>query len=261
MGTEIVRADAHDEAAVAAALVGAYGAVNAVSLYVERGRDSFHTMHVVAAARIARLARQADVKRLVHVSGIGADPTASSTYIRARGAGEIAVQQAFPGATLIRPAVMFGLDDGFLVTLMRLIRTLPLYPMFGSGQTRLQPVFVDDVAEAVARILDETVGAARPCYELGGPRVYTYAELLWTVAERIGARVRLVPIPFALWEALAWAAEFVPGAPLARNQVALMRRDTIASGDLPGLLDLKIDATAIEAIVPATESRRGELHH
>jgi uncharacterized protein YbjT (DUF2867 family) len=246
---EPVRVDVHDEASVAAALAGARGVVNAVSLYVERGRETFHAVHVEAAARVARLAREAGVERLVHVSGIGADPASPSSYIAARGEGEAAVRQVFPDATLIRPAVMVGPDDAFLTTLVKLIRILPVYPLFGRGETRLQPVHVEDVAEAVTRLLQDATDPRRSCHELGGPRIQTYAELLRTIADRIGARTRFVPVPFALWEALARMTELVPGAPLTRNQVALMRHDNVASRDLPGLPELGIPARAVEDVV------------
>jgi uncharacterized protein YbjT (DUF2867 family) len=249
---EAVGADVHDEASVAAALAGAFAAVNAVGLYVERGgRETFRAVHVEAAARVARLAREAGVERLVHVSGIGADPASPSGYIRARGEGEAAVRDAFPGATLVRPSVMFGPDDRFLTTLARLLRMLPVYPLFGRGRTRLQPVHVEDVAEAIARIAGGGARSDQPCYELGGPGTYTYTELLRVIADRIGIRARLVPLPFALWEALAFLCEFAPGAPLTRDQVALMRRDNVASRDLPGLWDLDVAPTAIEDVVRA----------
>jgi uncharacterized protein YbjT (DUF2867 family) len=247
---EAVGADVHDEASVASALAGAFGAVNAVSLYVERGgRDTFRAVHVEAAARVARLAREAGLERLVHVSGIGADSQSASGYIRARGEGEAVVREAFPGATLVRPSVMFGPDDHFLTTLVRLLRILPVYPVFGRGQTRLQPVHVENIAEAIARIVAGATGAGHPCYELGGPRTYTYAELLRSVADRMRKRARLLPLPFALWEALAFLAEFAPGAPLTRNQVALMRRDNVASRDLPGLPNLDIAPMVLEDVV------------
>src|SRR5215213_5986448 len=183
-GAEAVGADVRDEAAVASALAGAAAGVNAVGLYAERGgRDTFRAVHVEAAARIARLARAAGAERLVHVSGIGADPASASGYIRARGEGEAAVREAFPGAILVRPSVMFGPDDRFLTTLARLLRILPVYPLFGRGRTRLQPVHVEDVAEAIARIVAGAPGAGHPCYELGGPRVYSYAELLRLIAD------------------------------------------------------------------------------
>jgi NADH dehydrogenase len=147
---EPTKADIHDETSVSAALFGADGAVNAVSLYLERGRVTFDAVHVEAAARVARLARASGVERLVHVSGIGSDPASSAPYIASRGRGEMAVRQGFPGAILIRPAVMFGPDDAFLTTVARLLRILPVYPLFGWGETKLQPVYVEDVAEGIA---------------------------------------------------------------------------------------------------------------
>jgi uncharacterized protein YbjT (DUF2867 family) len=255
VGPKAVRVDVHDEASVATALAGASGAVNAVSLYVERGHETFRAIHVEAAARVARVARRSGVKRLVHVSGIGATPGSASRYIAARGEGEAAVQQAFPDATIIRPAVMFGPDDAFLTTLVKLVRTLPFYPLFGRGETRLQPVYVEDVAEAITRLLQDGTGACRSCYEFGGPHIYTYAELIRSIADRIGARARLVPIPFVLWEAMARMAELVPGTPLTRNQVALMRRDNVASDDLPGLAQLGIPAVAVEDVAAIIVNR------
>ena len=251
VGKEAIAADVHDEASVAAVLAGAYGVVNAVSLYVERGgRETFHAVHVVAAARIARLAREAGVERLVHVSGIGVDPASSSDYIRARSEGETIVREAFPAATVVRPSVMIAPDDQFLTTLTRLLRTLPIFPLFGMGQTRLQPVHVDDVGEAIARILGSAARVGHPCYELGGPRSYTYAELLRNIANRIGTRARLLPVPFALWHAIALVSETMLGATLTRSQVALMRRDNVASPELPGLRDLHTVPTALESVLP-----------
>ena len=126
---------------------------------------------------------------------------------------------------------MFAPDDHFLTTLASLLRTLPVYPLFGRGGTRLQPVHADDVAEAIARILGCAPSAGHRDYEFGGPRSYTYAELLRSIADRIGIRARLLPLPFALWQAVAFVSEFAPGAPLTRSQVALMRRDNVASGN------------------------------
>jgi uncharacterized protein YbjT (DUF2867 family) len=171
-------------------------------------------------------------------------------YIAARGRGEIAVRQGFPGAVLIRPAVMFGPDDFFLTTVARLLRILPVYPMFGRGKTKLQPVYVEDVAEGITRVLSGTGGSVAS-YEFGGARVYTYKELVRTVADRIGARPRLVPLPFALWRILALGAEVLPGSPVTRNQVALMQRDNVPSVDCPGLSSLDITLTEIDALVSA----------
>jgi uncharacterized protein YbjT (DUF2867 family) len=168
-----IAADIYDGPSIARAVAGAFGVVNAVSLYVERGTETFDAMHVMAAERLANEARKAGVEYLVHISGIGADEQSSSPYIRARGRGEQAVRGIFGGATVIRPAVLFGLDDRFLNTLIKLLRRLPIYPIFGRGETRLQPADVEDVAEAVARVMQrtETAGLTVEC---GGPRVYSY---------------------------------------------------------------------------------------
>lgn len=221
-GVERIAADAHDERAVEAAVAGADGVVNAVSLYVERGSETFRSVHVEAAARIASAARRTGVLRLVHLSGIGADAASSSPYIRSRGEGEAAVQAAFPGAVIIRPAVMFAPDDSFLTTILRLLRLLPAYPMFGDGRTKLQPVYADDVAAAIAQILRQSE-TPHPLYELAGPRVYSYAELLRTIAREAGLRPVLMRMPFTLWYALAGLAEILPHPPLTRNQVELMQ--------------------------------------
>ena len=243
-----VAADVHDERSVADALDGAYGAVNAVSLYVEHGPQTFHSVHVEAAQRVASQARRAGVQRLVHVSGIGADPRSSSLYIRKRGEGELAVQAAFPGATLVRPAVMFGPDDAFLTAIVSLLRRFPAFPMFGDGQTRLQPAYVEDIAEAIARTMqrDETRATT---FECGGPRAYSYEELLRTVAREIGLNPTLIPIPFAAWHASAWMAEVLPNPPITRNQVELMRRDNVPTAGTPGFGELGISPSPLEQML------------
>jgi uncharacterized protein YbjT (DUF2867 family) len=241
-----VAADIHDERSVAAALVGAYGVVNAVSLYVEYGRETFHSVHVESARRVAAQARRAGVERLVHVSGIGADAASPSLYIRKRGEGELAVRAAFADALLIRPAVMFGADDAFLTTILALLRRLPTYPMFGRGRTRLQPAFVEDVAEAIATALERRQPIT---FECGGPRVYSYEELLRAVAREAGLAPILIPIPFAAWHALAWLAEMLPRPPVTRNQVELMQVDNVTSPQLPGFAELGIAPHPVEEIL------------
>jgi uncharacterized protein YbjT (DUF2867 family) len=149
---------------------------------------------------------------------------------------------------------MFGPDDAFLTTVARLLRILPVYPMFGRGETKLQPVYVEDVAEGIARVLAGGGGSAAS-YEFAGARVYTYKDLVRTVADRIKVRPRLVPLPFALWRILASGAEVLPGSPLTRNQVALMQRDNIASADCPGLSSLDIAPTEIETLLSAFMDR------
>src|SRR6476660_7296165 len=232
-----VEADIHDEQSVARTLAGVYGVVNAVSLYVEHGTETFQSLHVERAQRLATQAYQAGVERLVHVSGIGADAASPSRYIRKRGEGELAVRAAFANALLIRPAVMFGTDDVFLTTILKLLRQLPIYPMFGRGRTRLQPVYVEDVAEAVVRVMWRAETPSK-FFEFGGPRVYSYEEFLRAVAHQAGLAPLLVPIPFAVWRALAWVSQILPGPPLTRNQVELMQIDTVSSPEVPGFVEL-----------------------
>ena len=247
-GIEAGYVDVHDRSSVAEALTGAWAAVNAVSLYVERGAETFDAVHVKAARQMAELARQGGVQRFVLVSGIGASTDSPSLYVRKRGEGEIAVRSAFPGAVVVRPAVMFGTDGGFAAVVLGLLRRMPVYPMFGRGQTRLQPVSVEDVAEAIASIL--TRPAPEPAlYEAAGPRVFTYEEFLRTVAREAGLRRALVPFPFGAWHLLARVAEVLPQPPVTRNQVELMEVDTIASPQLPGLRDLGITPQPVEDTV------------
>ncbi len=192
-----VRTDILDEGSLAAALAGARGAVNAVSLYVERANATFRSVHVEGAARVAREAHRAGVS-----------------------------------------------DDAFLNTTLTLLRRLPAFPMFGNGRTKLQPADVEDVAEAIARafVHDQSL------YELGGPRIYAYEGLLRTIAQKAGLKPVLVPVPFSLWQALAWTAELLPHPPVTRNQVELMRIDTI-TGSEPGFEALGISPRPLEDVL------------
>jgi uncharacterized protein YbjT (DUF2867 family) len=243
-----IAADIRERRSIATAVEGAFGVVNAVSLYVESGTDTFQAIHVAAAERLADEARKAGIGRLIQISGIGANAASSSPYIRARGRGEQAVRAAFHKSAVIRPAVMFGPDDAFLNTLVQLLRRLPIYPMFGPGETRLQPADVEDVAEAVAKLMQRTAAEAITV-ECGGPRVYTYEELLRTIARAANLKRILVPVPFAAWHALAWVAEVLPGAPVTRNQVQLMAIDTVVSAGALGFAELGISPRAMEEVL------------
>jgi uncharacterized protein YbjT (DUF2867 family) len=244
---DAVKADVRDESAVTEAISGAWGVVNAVSLYVERGANTFKLIHVEAAAQVANAAREAGVARLVHISGIGSDAHAQSAYIRSRGEGEDGVRRAFAAAVVLRPSVMFGSDDAFLTELSRMLKTFPAFPLFGAGHTNLQPACVADVAEAVARIL--VLPQPAPLYELGGPRVIAYKVLLQEINRRIRARTLLVPLPFAAWYLLAAAAGMLPTPPLTEGQVALMARDNVAAPDVPGFDALNIVPRDISTVL------------
>ena len=236
-GVEQVRCDIRDPASVAKALAGAEGGVNAVSLYVEgQGQDSFQAVHVDAARCVARTARERGVSRLVHVSGIGSDPRSPSPYVAARGRGEAAVREAMPEAALLRPSVLFGPGDAFLGTLDGVTR-LPVVPLFGDGSTRLQPVHVDDVAAAAAAALTRPEAAGR-VFELGGAGVYRYRDLLEMVMAARRRRRLLLPVPFALWRALARACAILPSPPLTLDQVIIMQRDNTVSSGTAGFAEL-----------------------
>jgi NADH dehydrogenase len=201
-------------------------------------------------------AHRAGVERFVHVSGIGADPASQSQYIRKRGEGELAVRAAFADALLIRPAVMFGPDDAFLTTILKLLRQFPIYPIFGRGLTKLQPAYVEDVAEAIGQVM-QNAETPSMIFEFGGPRVYSYEELLRAIARQAGLAPLLIPIPFAVWHALAWTSEMFPSPLLTRNQVDLMQIDTVSSPEMPGFTELGISPHSVEAILQRMLSNCG----
>ena len=257
----VMRADVRDAASVDAAVAGAQGVVNAVGLYVERGEATFHAVHVEGALNVAAACRRHGVARLVHLSGLGADANARSAYVRCRGEGEAAVRAAFDQATVFRPSVMFAADDAFLNTLLSLVQGLPVIPLFGRGDTRLQPVFSGDVAEAAVRVLTREAPPAA-LYGLGGPQIYSYRQLLERLMDFTRRRPLLFPLPFPLWDALALAAGVLPRPPLTEGQVALMKNDNFVPPDLPGLDTLEIKPTSMDEILrrdfaPAKQDREG----
>jgi NADH dehydrogenase len=243
-----VRADVWDAATVAPALAGADAVVNTVGHYVERGDASFDAIHGQGARHVAQAAAATGVRRLVHISGIGADPASSSPYVRARATGERLVRAAFPAATILRPSVMFGPGD-FLQRLAGLARVLPAMPLFGWGKVRLQTVYVRDVAAAVARAL-ALPEAEGKLFELGGPKIYSYRALVQLALDLTGRRRPLLPVPYPVWHALAAVTASLPRRPISRDQVTLMQKDNVVSPGALGFADLGITPAALEAIAP-----------
>ena len=249
-----VRANLLDEAAVQRVVAGADSVINLVGILYESGRHKFGSIHVEGAARIARATAAAGGKRLVHISAIGADRDARSEYARSKAAGEAAVREHFPAATILRPSIVFGREDGFFNLFAGLARLLPVLPLYGGGKTRFQPVYVGDVAAAVMAVLDDPAAVGQ-AYELGGPRVYSFAELMRLVVTTIERRRMLVPVPFAIGGLQAMFLELLPRPPLTRDQLKQLKSDNVVGADVPGLAALGIEPTAVEALLPTYLAR------
>ncbi|OOG23715.1 epimerase [Thioalkalivibrio denitrificans] len=246
---ELRAADIGDEDGLREVLQDADGVVNVVSLYVEQGGATFEAIHVHGAQRLARLAREAGVPALVHVSGLGVDETSPSSYVRARARGERCVREVLPEAVIMRPSVLFGPGDAFLRSLEMITRRLPVIPLFGDGSTRLQPVYVEDVAAAIAQALVQPDARGR-VFELGGARVHTYREIVVMVLRHFGLRRLLMPVPFALWHGLAATASLLPAAPLTRDQVWLLQSDNVVAADASTFADLGVEPQVLETLLP-----------
>jgi uncharacterized protein YbjT (DUF2867 family) len=237
---------------VAAAARNSYAVVNLVAILYERGRQTFPAVHVAGAEAVARTAAAAGA-RMVHVSAIGADPNSPAHYGRTKAAGEGAVRAAVPGATIFRPSIMFGPEDDFFNRFAGMARLSPVLPLVGGGRTRFQPVFVGDVAEAIAKAIDGDV-ASGTTFELGGPEVKTFRELLEFVLTTTGRRRLFMPLPFPLANLQATFLQFLPKPPLTPDQVKLLQVDNVVSPEAERegrtLRALGVTPATIESVVP-----------
>lgn len=264
-------ADVSNPDSVAAAVEGAQQVINLVGILYERGKRTFRAVHIDGAGFVARAAHDAGVAKLVHVSAIGADPDSPGRYGQSKAQGEDRVQEAFPDAVIIRPSVIFGPEDKFFNLFAGLSRLMPFLPVFGcppmprvtlfpeggfadidlygNGGTRFQPVYVGDVADAIAAILAD--GSIKgTTFELGGPTQYSFKEIMELLLAQIGRKKFLAPVPFALARFEAWFLEKWPVPILTRDQVDMLRRDNVCSGEFPGFEALAIKPVAAEAILP-----------
>ncbi|HZF76867.1 MAG TPA: complex I NDUFA9 subunit family protein [Acetobacteraceae bacterium] len=237
-----------EEAAVGRAVVGAEVVVNLIGILSERRPGDFRRMHADAAGLIARCATIAGVDRLVHVSAIGADAGSPSLYAQSKAAGEAAMREAFPEVTILRPSVVFGPEDQFFNRFATMATLLPFMPVV-SGDTRFQPVFVGDVADAVSAAIARPETRGRT-YELGGPRVMTMREVLRYVLEATRRRRPMVDMPMGLMRFQARLLERLPSPPITQDQLILLGRDNVVSEGAEGLPALSIPPKAIEAVVP-----------
>lgn len=252
---EPVLCNIRDDASVRAALAGADAAVNCVGTFDRGGKNSFEAVQAQGAGRIARLAAEAGVGRLVHISAIGADADGPSLYAKSKAAGEAAVLAAFPGAVILRPSVIFGNEDGFFNRFAAMSRMGPILPVVG-GATKFQPVFVDDVAQAAVM---GVLGSAAPgVYELGGPDVDSFAGLMARMLKVIQRRRLVVNIPFFVARIMAGALDFAQFATgglfkngmITRDQVASLGSDNVVQPGAKRLADLGIVPTAMDSLLP-----------
>ena len=244
-----VDADVSDKASISAALKDCDAVINAVGLYVESETETFEAVHEIGAANIAHQASTLGVRHLIHISGIGVNLSSKSHYVRARAKGELLVQGSFSKATILRPSAIFGTQDAFLNTLASIARRTPILPLFGRGSTRLQPVYVGDVADAVISVLGD-INASGQIFELGGPQIYSYRDLINLVLTHTERRCLLLPVPFAIWELLAIASSVLQRPPLTMAQVTLMRQDNVVAEGALTFEDLGIEPMPIEDVLP-----------
>ena len=250
---EVVQANVREPGSVARALDGAQACVNAVAVLYETGRQTFQALHVDAARAMAVAARDAGTVRFIQISALGASADSPSLYARTKAAGEAAVREVIPGATVLRPSVVFGQGDQFFNRFAGMATISFALPLIGGGHTRFQPVFVADVAAAVAEAVANPDVAGRS-YELGGPGVYTFEALMRLLLAEIGRKRLLVPIPFPAAKLLGALGDLVALTPLpppiTSDQVELLRADNVVAPGALGLTDLGVKPSALEPIIP-----------
>jgi uncharacterized protein YbjT (DUF2867 family) len=245
----VERVDLGSEQALARALAGASGVVNLIGMLHETRQRRFADVQGALPGRIARAAADAGIARMVQLSAIGADPDSQSAYARSKAEGERRVREALPSATIVRPSIIIGPEDSFFNRFAEMARWLPALPLIGGGKTLFQPVYVGDVADAIVAGLQRP-DAAGQTYELGGPQVYSFAELMRYMLGVLGRRRLLVPVSFGMAALKARFLELLPVPPLTRDQVELLKIDNVVAQGAKGLADLGIAPTPIELIVP-----------
>jgi uncharacterized protein YbjT (DUF2867 family) len=241
------------------ALEGAYSVVNLVGILYQKGKQTFASIHTDAAENLAKAATNAGISRLLHMSALGVDKAVTSEYARTKLAGEKAVRAAFPTATIFRPSVIFGAEDNFYNQFACMSRILPFLPLIGGGETKFQPVYVGDVAQAFACALSDD-NTQSHMYELGGADVLTFRQILDSIREMTYRTPYLLPIPSPLAKAGALFAEFLPVPPLTRDQVELLKYNNIVSDSADGFASLGITPHAVSSIVPQYLARFAKEH-
>ena len=245
---DFVKCDIADAESVAAAIAGSDAVINLCGILFQRGQ-TFEDVQADGPANIGAAAAAAAVRALVHVSAIGADSQSGSEYAVTKAEGEQRLREAYPAATILRPSIIFGPEDGFFNRFAEMARFLPALPLVGGGKTLFQPVFAGDVAAAIVKVLENDAAAGRT-YELGGPTVYSFRQLMQIVLAETGRRRLLLPLPFGVAAIKAFFLQFLPNPPLTPDQVKLLRHDNVVSPGALTLADLGITPTTVEAEVP-----------
>jgi len=248
-----VQANVRFPASLTAACEGAYAVINLVGVLYSRGAQSFDAVHVFGAEASAKAAKAARARVFFQMSALGANPESASAYARSKAEGEARAKAAFPGAAIIRPSIIFGPEDEFFNRFAALARFSPVLPLIG-GSTRFQPVFVGDVAEAFAKIVEHPDLAGK-AYELGGPEIMSFREILEYTLAVVERRRLLLPIPWRLARVMAAVMGVLPKPILTVDQVELLKSDNVVGADAERaratLEGLGISPTGIKAIVPA----------
>lgn len=250
---QAVRCDITSPADVADALRGATAAVNLVGKLYETPGVSFERAHVEGTRIIAEAAAAAGLSRLVQISALGADPDGEADYARTKAEAEAAARAAFPGVVILRPSIVFGAGDKFLNRFAAMASIAPALPLIGGGHTKFQPVYVGDVAEAIARAVALPEAAGRT-FELGGPAIYSFEDILKLILRETNRRRLLLPLPFPVARLMGSAAQLTAllglAPQLTRDQVVLLKTDNVVSAGAEGLAELGVQPTGMEAIVP-----------
>ena len=246
---DFVKCDVADADAVAAAVKGSNAVINLTGILFQKGQ-TFEDVQAEGAANIARAAADAGVTALVHVSAIGADAQSESEYAVTKAQGEQAMREAFPNAVVLRPSIIFGPEDGFFNKFAAMARYLPVLPLVGGGHTRFQPVFVGDVAAAIVKTLSSDEARGRT-FELGGPSIYSFKELLQIILRETGRKRLLAPLPFGIASVKAAFLQIMPNPILTMDQVKLLKKDNVVAPTAAGLADLGITPTSVEAVIPS----------
>lgn len=249
---DVVQANVRNPASIQRALQDATAAVNLVGVLYETGRQGFQAIHAMGPRNVAEAARAAGVTRFVQMSALGADLQSPSKYGRTKAEGEQAVREIYPDAVVVRPSIVFGQDDRFFNKFAAMASFSPVLPLIGGGRTRFQPVFVGDVGKALTQCVTASEAAGKT-YELGGPAVFTFRELMELMLKEIERRRLLLPLPFPVAGLMGAAGDLVAGVvppPITADQVELLRRDNVVSGAYPGLPELGVPATSLEAVLP-----------